>query len=168
MDVRSIEMHSFALIRESAHKAARKGGYEICGILIRESNGQISLWPVRNLSKHPFEWEIKRTWLEMIQECLKGTGRVLFGTYHSHVGGYAYPSEKDLEDYPISLFLMIYDTKDKRVGLWKQSFNNGVYKITTIPITCSSPKWTASEATRYSRRLLQLFRTKAKRNNLLE
>src|SRR5438093_1040396 len=86
-----LDSRSLKTIRSKALKCARTG-FEICGALIREESGKITMRVLPNLAKKPARWLIERSWLTDIRRELKGGRKKLVGTFHSHVGGYAYPS----------------------------------------------------------------------------
>lgn len=155
---------TFRLVRIAAHRAAHDGGLEVCGALIRDPSGMLCLRPLQNLATDPAKWGIKTAWLREIRKELKGSGSRLVGTYHSHVGGYAYPSPKDLDYYPSGFLMMIYDTLDKRVGLWRPIIRKGKGKLKALAVLCESPSWEAEDAFAYAQYLRGKFRTREKRN----
>lgn len=155
---------TFRPVRAAAHRAARNGGFEVCGAIIRSIDGILSLRPLRNLASEPAKWEIETEWLREIRRELKGTGSRLVGTYHSHVGGYAYPTPKDLDYYPSGFLMMIYDTTDKRVGLWRPIIRKGVGRLKPIAVVCDSPSWSEEDAIAYAKYLRLKFKTREKRN----
>jgi proteasome lid subunit RPN8/RPN11 len=160
-----IDSESFKKMRMKALRRARAGCFEVCGVLIRDKYGTIRLRSLKNLASQPGKWEIKVEWLREIRKELKGGEQKLVGTYHSHVGGYAYPSPKDLEYYPSGFLMMIFDTKEKRVGMWKPLARNGSGIVRAIPVTCDSPYWDRGEAIRYAEYLGEKFRIRKKRNS---
>lgn len=155
---------SFRAVRTSAHRAARNEGFEVCGAIIRCPEGVLHLRPLKNLATEPAKWEIDREWLREIRRELKESHSRLVGTYHSHVGGYAYPSQKDLDYYPSGFLMMIYDTVDRRVGLWRPLIRKGKGKLKAIAVLCESPFWRENDAFAYARYLRGKFRTREKRN----
>ena len=92
-----IDHHTFRSVRTSAHREAGNEGREICGAIIQRADGVLTLRPLQNLATEPAKWKIRIQWLRDIRKELKGSDSRLVGTYHSHVGGYAYPSPKDLD-----------------------------------------------------------------------
>jgi proteasome lid subunit RPN8/RPN11 len=158
-----LDSDSFRVVKKHAHQRAKQG-MEICGAIIREEGGILSLRSLRNLATEPAKWTIEIEWLREIRRELKATGRKLVGTYHSHVGGYAYPGEKDLEYYPSSFLMMIYDIHDKRVGMWKPLIRKDKAELRAVAVTCSMPLWTKEDAVEYATYLKQKFRNKEKRN----
>lgn len=160
-----LDAASFRRVKASAHRQAKRDGLEICGAIIKGDNGALVLQPLRNLAKGPAKWEIEKEWLREIRRKLKNTNSRLVGTYHSHVGGYAYPSEKDLEGYPSGFLLMIYDTRDRRVGLWKPLIRNGRGRLRAVAVTCDSPRWSEADAILYADYLRGKFRRREKRNS---
>ena len=155
---------SFRKMRGASHRQANKGGFEVCGAIIRNEAGVLELQPLTNLASKPAKWLIEKQWLRDIRKRLKETGKRLVGTYHSHVGGFAYPSEKDLDYYPSAFLMMIYDTKERRVGMWKPLIRKGKGKLRAVAVTCDSPRWDKKDAGLYASYLRMKFRTKEKRN----
>jgi proteasome lid subunit RPN8/RPN11 len=159
-----LDATSFRRMRKAAHRQADKGGFEVCGAIVREDDGALHLWPLENLATDPAKWLIEKEWLRKIRRKLKVTNKRLVGTYHSHVGGYAYPSDKDLDYYPSAFLMMIYDTQDRRVGMWKPLIRNDTAKLRPVAVTCDSPKWGEKEAIDYASYLRLKFRAREKRN----
>jgi proteasome lid subunit RPN8/RPN11 len=159
-----LDHSTFRSVRRSAHRAERKGGFEVCGAIIRTPDGVLRLKPLRNLATEPAKWEIDREWLRQIRRELKGSGSRLVGTYHSHVGGYAYPSPKDLDYYPSGFLMMIYDTMDRRVGLWRPLIRKAQGRLRPIAVVCESPSWKEDDAFSYAQYLRGKFRNREKRN----
>jgi proteasome lid subunit RPN8/RPN11 len=155
---------SFRSVRRAAHGAERKGGFEVCGAIIRATDGLLCLRPLRNLATEPAKWEIDREWLREIRRDLKDSGSRLVGTYHSHVGGYAYPSPKDLDYYPSGFLMMIYDTQERRVGLWRPLIRKEKGRLKPIAVICESPSWNEEDAFSYAQYLKGKFRNREKRN----
>lgn len=151
-------------MRSSAHLEADKNGFEICGAILRREDGILTLRPLKNLATEPAKWVIEKEWLREIRRELKETGQRLVGTYHSHVGGYAYPGEKDLDYYPSAFLMMIYDVHDQRVGMWKPLIRKGNGSIRAIAVTCDLPKWEEQNAIDYAISLRRKFRNNEKRN----
>lgn len=161
----TLDSQSFKKARKSARKAAATVGFEICGALIRRANGEIHMSLLPNLATEPAKWEIRTNWLRQIRAALKkGGNSKLVGTFHSHVGGYAYPSTKDLDYYPSGSLMMIYDTVDDRVGLWRPLVRNGRGRLIPLAVVCESPRWQNAKAISYALYLMKLFKVKAKRN----
>ena len=158
-----IDPISFRLMRRRALRQATRG-FEVCGALIRDENGIITLRGLRNLATEPAKWMIKRSWLRAIRRELNPTKKRLVGTFHSHVGGFAYPSPKDLDSTWSGFLMMIYDTMDRRTGLWMPVIRNGCGRLRAIAVLCDSPKWDEKSATEYAMTLQQKFRSKEKRN----
>jgi proteasome lid subunit RPN8/RPN11 len=159
-----LDSKTFKTERSKAHKRANENGFEICGALIRQKNRSIKLYPLKNLATKPAKWEIELQWLKEIRKELKGSDQRLVGTFHSHVRGYAYPSPKDLEYYPSGFLMMIYDTRDKRVGMWKPLIRKKKGKLRAVAVCCKSPRWDEAEAIQYAQYLLGKFRKSKKRN----
>jgi proteasome lid subunit RPN8/RPN11 len=155
---------SFRSVRRAAHRAERNGGFEVCGAIIRAADGLLCLRPLQNLATEPAKWEIDREWLREIRRELKDSGTRLVGTYHSHVGGYAYPSPKDLNYYPSGFLMMIYDTFDRRVGLWRPLVRKDKGRLKPIAVVCESPAWKEDDALLYAQYLRGKFRNREKRN----
>ena len=147
-------------------KALRRAihGFEVCGALIREESGELSLVNLDNLATVPAKWEIKRSWLRFIRKKLKHTKRRLVGTFHSHVGGYAYPSEKDLDYYPSGFLMMIYDNVDRRVGMWMPVIRHGRGSLKPVAVLCESPRWDKDSAVAHAAILPRKFGNKERRN----
>lgn len=155
---------TFRSIRNAAHRAAGSGGFEVCGAIIRDAAGCLRLKPLRNLAMQPAKWEIDTRWLREIRKELRGSDCRLVGTYHSHVGGYAYPGPKDLDYYPSGFLMLIYDTMEKRVGLWRSLIRNGTGKLRALAVLCDSPSWQEADALSYAQYLREKFRKREKRN----
>lgn len=151
-----LDSESFRKMRRSALRRARDR-FEVCGALIRAVDGELLLLPLENLATAPDKWEIKRSWLRFIRRELKGTGERVVGTYHSHVGGYAYPGKKDLEYYPSGFLMMILDTVDRRVGLWMPVIRHGWGRLKPVAVLCNSPRWDVASATSHAAMLHQKF-----------
>jgi proteasome lid subunit RPN8/RPN11 len=158
-----IESDSFLRMRRRALRRARDK-FEVCGALIRDSDGEIYLLPLDNLATEPAKWEIRRSWLRFIRRNLRGTGERLVGTFHSHVGGYAYPTEKDLDYYPSGFLMMIIDTVDRRVGMWMPIIRHGQGRLLPVAVLCDSPRWDLASATSHAAMLFQKFCRKERRN----
>ena len=158
-----LDTSSFRNLRSAAQIAARKNGFEVCGAIIREESGILTLRPLKNLASAPAKWEIELEWLREIRREMKCTARKLVGTYHSHVGDYAYPSEKDLDYYPSAFLMMIYDIQDRRVGMWKPLIRKGTARLRAVAVTCDSPRWDERTAQTYAEDLLRKFGLKEKR-----
>jgi len=154
---------TFRSMRRRAQLHAQDG-MEVCGVLISDELGTISLRALRNLSTVPAKWEIKRSWLCDIRSELRSTRRRLVGTFHSHVGGFAYPSEADLDYYPSGFLMMIYDTIEQRVGMWMPVIRGDEGRLKPIAVLCNSPFWDNDSAAGYASLLQQRFRLKEKRN----
>ena len=160
-----LDATSFRRMRLEAHRQADKGGFEVCGAIVREDDGILNLWPLENLATEPAKWLIEKEWLREIRRKFKGTNKRLVGTYHSHVGGYAYPSDKDLDYYPSAFLMMIYDTHEQRVGMWKPLIRKDTAKLRPVAVTCDSPKWVEKEAVEYASLLRLKFKAREKRNS---
>ena len=164
MNFARLDHISFRSVRRSAHRAEREGGFEVCGVIIRPPDGVLFLRPLRNLATEQAKWLIEREWLRQIRRDLKGSGSRLVGTYHSHVGGYAYPIPKDLDYYPSGFLMMIYDTMDRRVGLWRPLVRKEKYGLRPIAVLCESPSWKEDDAVSYAEYLRGKFRNREKKN----
>jgi len=70
----------------------------------------------------------------------------------------------DLDYYPSGFLMMIYDTMDKRVGLWRTLIRNGEGKLKAIAALCDSPSWKADDAIAYAQYLRVKFTNGEKRN----
>lgn len=160
-----LDSESFLRVKRVAHRQANRGGFEVCGAIIQNVSGVLILRPLENLATQPAKWEIKREWLRTIRRELRQNGSRLVGTYHSHVGGYAYPGEKDLDGYPSGFLLMIYDTFDRRVGLWRPLIRGDRGRLRSIAVTCDRPKWTEEQADVYATYLRGKFRAGERRNS---
>ncbi len=159
-----IDGRSFGRLRTRALLEAEAGLREVCGILIRHANGTIHLRFLPNLATQPAKWLIQWNWLTQIRAELKGTPQKLVGTFHSHVGGYAYPSQSDLDYYPSGFLMMIYDIATERVGLWRPYIRKGRGKLFPVAVCCKSPLWEKDDAISHALHLKELFKKKAKRN----
>lgn len=160
-----LDSSSFLAVRKTAHQQANKNGFEVCGAMIRDKNGVLTLRPLENLAREPAKWLIEIQWLRDIRRELKGTEERLGGTYHSHVGGYAYPGPADLDTYPSAFLMMIYDTIDRRVGMWKPLIRKGKGWLRPVAVTCDSPRWDMDDATAYATELKRKFKKKERRNH---
>ncbi len=161
-----LDSHSFRTVKRAAHRNADKNGFEVCGVIIRSKSGVLVLRRLKNLAQEPAKWKIEGEWLRDIRRELKNTDERLVGTYHSHVGGYAYPGSADLDTYPSAFLLMIYDIVDRRVGMWKPLIRKGKGKLRPVAVTCDSPKWDIDEATVYAHEVKEKFKRKERRNHV--
>jgi proteasome lid subunit RPN8/RPN11 len=73
-------------------------GVEVCGLLVRGEAGEVEPWPVPNVSPTPARaFELSPLALLDALRRLDREGGLLVGVYHSHLGGGAGLSARDLE-----------------------------------------------------------------------
>lgn len=73
-------------------------GAEVCGLLVRGEAGEVEPWPVPNVSPTPVRsFELSPLALLDALRRLDRGGGLLVGVYHSHLGGGAGLSARDLE-----------------------------------------------------------------------
>jgi len=164
MQVLRLTSDSLFALRTKARKTARRNGREVCGVLIREESGELSVRFLRNLSKQPAKWLIKRSWLSEIREELKETGRRLVGTFHSHVGGYAYPGQADLDDCSSNFLMLIYDTIEDKFGMWRPRVVEGKGYLKALALARQDIGLPISEVVDQAKYLQGKFRKQEKRN----
>ena len=159
-----LDSKSLSIVRAKALIRAQEGGFEVCGVLTRQQSDVLTMRCIRNLSTEPGKWEIKRESLTKIRKALRAGSRRLVGTFHSHVGGFAYPSERDIEYYPSGFMMMICGTVEERVGMWKPLVRLGKGKLRPVAVCCDSPRWELEEAEEYAQELLRKYRDKQSRS----
>jgi len=90
--------------------AQSKTDREVCGLISRQADNQMNVYPVNNIASDPerfFEMDPAETINVMKQ--LRESEAELFAIYHSHPHSPAYPSKTDIEQagYPDALYLII-------------------------------------------------------------
>jgi len=107
-------MHAINLPRPVVNNllklAQSKTDKEVCGLISRQSNNEMKVYPVNNIASEPerfFEMDPAETINVMKQ--IRESEAELFAIFHSHPHSPAYPSKTDIEQagYPNALYLII-------------------------------------------------------------
>lgn len=90
--------------------AQSKTEKEVCGLISRQANNEMKVYPVNNIAHDPecfFEMDPAET--INVMKKIRESEAELFAIYHSHPHSPAYPSKTDIEQagYPDALYLII-------------------------------------------------------------
>jgi proteasome lid subunit RPN8/RPN11 len=101
-----------------AVKLSRKGGREICGLLV--DNGYfLECLEVKNAAKcgGSFTFHLKE--IHLIEKAVSTRGHSIVGTFHSHPLSLAQPGDIDLSGIVEPELMLIIDCLDKEARLWR-------------------------------------------------
>lgn len=104
------------LMSRAVGKAGR--GWEICGLLI--DNGYfLQMRETRNLSRKQGSFVLDFREINMIRRSSERLGLKVAGTFHSHISWFAKPGEADIQGADDGALMLVMDTMDKDVKLWR-------------------------------------------------
>ncbi|OHB66759.1 MAG: hypothetical protein A2Y77_14320 [Planctomycetes bacterium RBG_13_62_9] len=93
---------------------------EICGLLI--DNGYfIQVRETRNISRKRGAFRLDAKEVNAISRAAEKVGLIVIGTFHSHITWFAKPGPTDIQGAQDKSLMLIVDSMDKQVGLWRIS-----------------------------------------------
>lgn len=91
-------MNTHSGVLDRVRALAQASALEICGALLADRTGVVALVALENRSAHPHtEFFIAAADIARVERQAERSGHTLAGFYHSHPGGNAVPSARDLE-----------------------------------------------------------------------
>ena len=91
-------------------EAQRQPDAEVCGLIGRDDQGQVEVYPVANIAAEPeHAFEMAPAALIEAMRRIRERGQQLMAIYHSHPAAEAVPSKPDLRDhgYPEALQIIV-------------------------------------------------------------
>jgi proteasome lid subunit RPN8/RPN11 len=91
---------------------------EVCGLLI--DNGHfLQLRETRNISKREGSFQLDMREIRSIEKAADKLNLEVVGTFHSHIVWFAKPGEADIEGAENDSLMLLVDSMDKDIKLWR-------------------------------------------------
>ncbi len=123
-------------LHDRAYRALRRGHFEVCGLVIVDGRGRISLQFLRNESGDPGRYEISLRTIADVRNAAQQENRRILGSFHSHPVSEAAPGSGDLKRGFFKGVELIYDVCGRSVRMWRLVKRRGRRVLTEVPLVC--------------------------------
>jgi len=106
-------------LHDRALRAQRCDQSEVCGALIVASTDRLELRFLGNRAGGPGRFSLRQVDLARVRSALRGTGKRVVGTFHSHPIGHATPGPRDRRAGRPGSLMLIYDVCGRDFKLWR-------------------------------------------------
>jgi len=106
-------------LHDRALRAQRRDQSEVCGALIVTSTDRLELRFLANRAGGPGRFSLRQVDLARVRSALRGTGKRVVGTFHSHPIGYATPGQRDRRAGRPGSLMLIYDVCGRELKFWR-------------------------------------------------
>lgn len=113
----SISRHALDAVVKRAVANAKRGGREICGLLVAHANVLTPI-PLRNKVKRGGSWALYSQDVRQAVAMAERAGGEVVGTFHSHPVGLPEPGASDIANAQRDSLMLVVDCLDKKWGLW--------------------------------------------------
>lgn len=123
-------------LHDRAYRAQQHGQFEVCGLLIVDARGRISLRFLRNESGDPGRYEISLRTIADIRSAIRLENRRILGSFHSHPVSEAAPGRGDLRRGFFNGVELIYDVCGRSARMWRLVKPRGRRVFREVPLVC--------------------------------
>ena len=124
-----ITSKSMLELHKHAFKAQLKGHQEVCGVILRNSNGFLNFEYLVNRSTKPGAFQFNVTDIEPVSERASLLGQEVIGSFHSHPLSEPVPGDGDIKNAFYKNIEFIYDVCGREGRLWQLKDNNLVVEL---------------------------------------
>lgn len=130
-----LEHKEYRRLHDRSYRAQQAGHREACGVLLVDTQRNIRLIFLKNLSNRPYSYEVD---CDEIRTIVRNTRtlkkEIVLGSFHSHPVGEANPGKGDVKNAFYNGIEMIYDVCGLDVKLWYRRKIGKRYQLIQLPL----------------------------------